>query len=72
MTMLSIEIALKRRIPDREGRGCFLCKWILEDLEKNGRLTETEKDNIGWPTSFPPEAKRKHLELEGIPLDAGL
>lgn len=64
--------ALKKRVPDKKGRGCFLCKWILEDLQKHGKLTETWKDGAGWATSFPPEAKRKHLELEGIPLDAGL
>lgn len=62
--------ALKKRVPGKQGRGCFLCKWILEDLKENGKLTETWKDNNGWSTSFPPEAKRKHMELERIPLDA--
>lgn len=64
--------ALKKRVPDKHGRGCFLCKWILEDLKENGKLTETWKDASGWSTSFTPEAKRKHMELERIPLDAGL
>jgi hypothetical protein len=65
-----LETALKARVPDKKGRGCFLCKWILEDLLKNGELTETRKDATGWPTSFTPEAKKNHLRLERIPLDS--
>lgn len=48
---------------------CFLCKWIFEDLEKHGQLTD-------WPPNvnlaeklFPAKAKEAHLALEKIPLD---
>jgi len=47
---------------------CWLCDWILKDLEKNGKLT-------GWPydfndkSNFPPESKILHLEVERISVD---
>jgi len=56
---------LRSQIPDgSDGVGCAPnCKWILEDLEKNGRLT-------GWPfdafgkSDFPVSAKLRHIALE--------
>ena len=47
---------------------CFLCRWILEDIEKNGKLTN------GYPPQgtycldplFPAEAKLQHLGVEGL------
>lgn len=51
---------LKKRIPVGEGPGCFLCKWIYEDLEKNERLT-------GYPNGdFPETGKYKHLKVEDM------
>lgn len=44
---------------------CFLCKWILEDLEKHGELTKHPTDSMGQAV-FPIEGKQKHLILEGL------
>lgn len=49
---------LKARIPVADGPGCFLCKWIYEDIEKNGNLTG-QRD-------FPEAGKHRHLQLEGM------
>jgi hypothetical protein len=49
---------LKAHIPVEDGPGCFLCKWIYEDLEKNGNLTG-QRD-------FPEAGKVRHLQLEGM------
>lgn len=52
----------------RRVHGCFLCKWILQDLTDHGKLT-------GWPydyndkPNFPPESKLAHLEVERISID---
>ncbi len=42
---------------------CFLCKWIREDFEANGKLTGLPYDYTGKEI-FPVEAKINHLELE--------
>lgn len=47
---------------------CFLCKWILEDLLANGKLTGYPIDGNGAGT-FPVDAKRKHLTLEAKSVD---
>lgn len=45
-----------------KAKGCFLCRFILEDFAKNGKLT-------GWPNdifekgTFPIEAKIRHIEI---------
>lgn len=49
---------LKDRIPVNDGPGCFLCKWIYEDLETSGNLTG-QRD-------FPETGKYQHLKLEGM------
>lgn len=49
---------LKNRIPVDDGPGCFLCKWIYEDLEANGNLTGKR--------DFPESGKYRHLQLEGM------
>jgi hypothetical protein len=49
---------LKARMPVGDGPGCFLCKWIYEDLEKNGNLTGARE--------FPEGAKQVHLKLEEL------
>jgi len=59
---------LRRRAPDRSGRGCFCCGLILEDIEKNGKLTGYPLDAMGSGT-FPVAGKRRHLELELMSLD---
>ena len=49
---------------------CFLCKWILKDLDDHGKLT-------GWPydyndkPDFPVESKLLHLQVEPITVDIG-
>ncbi len=55
---------LKAKLRDRVDK-CFLCKWILGDLEKNGTLTKSypELCSDGKPL-FPVEGKTEHLYLE--------
>lgn len=52
---------LKARIPVDDGPGCWLCKWIFEDLEKNQTLTDHPKGH-----SFGVPGKYRHLQLEGM------
>lgn len=64
------EARVKRReaiIAGLEGRApkCFLCKWILEDIRLNGKLTGYPKDAMGGAV-FPREGKVKHIQLEGF------
>ena len=46
---------------------CFLCKFISEDLDKNGKLTGYPL-SWGGDATFPVDGKMKHLKLEGIVL----
>lgn len=52
--------AIRARLPK-----CFLCKWLLEDIESNGKFTGYPIDYNGKP-EFPVEGKIAHLELEGF------
>jgi hypothetical protein len=55
---------LKLRSPVGDGSGCAPnCKWILEDLEKNGRLTGYPSNAMGGGT-YPVEGKILHLAVE--------
>jgi len=48
--------------------GCFLCRWIAEDLEANGKLTDDYKnhpDGADKPI-FPVGARKVHLKLEEL------
>lgn len=58
---------LRARAPNADGPGCFLCGWILGDLEKNGTLTKgyPEICTDGKP-QFPIEGKLAHLVVEGF------
>jgi hypothetical protein len=62
---------LKEQLKGRSERlpetGCFLCRWILQDLEKHGRLTDVwpEKNHDG-SVLFPATGKVAHLKLEGF------
>lgn len=44
---------------------CFLCRWIQEDFQQNGKLTGYPHDYNDKP-EFPIEGKIGHLELEGF------
>jgi hypothetical protein len=48
---------------------CFLCKWIAEDLRKNGKLTGYPEDGMGAGT-FPATGKEKHIAIERALLKA--
>ena len=55
---------LKENLRKREP-GCFLCKWILLDLEANKKLKGWNLDQFGKPI-FPREGELAHLKIEGI------
>ena len=57
-----------KRIAGPEVNRCFLCKWIMEDLRINGRLTGYPTDHSG-SAGFPVVGKLRHLELEQASLD---
>ena len=42
---------------------CYLCRWILEDVKANGKLTGYPFDYNSQP-QFPVSGKIRHLELE--------
>ena len=48
---------------------CFLCKWILENLEESGKLTGYPLAHDGVPV-FPRVGMLEHLRLEGFLLPA--
>lgn len=58
---------LAGRIRELPERGCFLCRWILEDLERHGKLTDVwpEKNHDG-SVLFPAKGKLNHIWLEGF------
>jgi len=47
---------------------CFLCKWIEQDLQLNGKLTDWPFDSND-KGQFPTYGKLGHLELEKASLD---
>lgn len=47
---------------ESKNKGCFLCKFILEDYAKNGKLTGHPND-IFEKGTFPVEAKIRHIEI---------
>lgn len=56
----AIIVGLEARAPK-----CFLCKWILEDIRKNGTFTGYPLDYVNQPV-FPRDGKLKHIMLEGF------
>jgi hypothetical protein len=55
-----IKAALRKRAPV-----CFLCKWTLQDLEANGKLTDWPPVTTGpGGGQFPWKGKLAHLWLE--------
>lgn len=63
-----IKELLRKRVPkDEDSPGCFLCKWILLDLEAHGgKLKGWDLDLFGKPV-FSKGGEIAHLKLEGIP-----
>lgn len=59
---------LRVRAPkDENSPGCFMCKWILLDLEANGgKLKGWNMDIFGKPV-FAKQGEIAHLKLEGFP-----
>jgi hypothetical protein len=57
---------LRQRAPT-----CWLCGWILADLEDDGKLTGWWKDVEGKPI-FPRSGELNHLRLEGIQVGEGV
>jgi hypothetical protein len=63
-----VEITLSERTRDflvQRAANCFLCAWVLKDLEKNGKLTNSPLDHTG-SAMFPRTGKESHLKLEGL------
>ena len=61
---------LRSRSPKTpDGPGCAPnCKWILEDLEKHGKLTGYPLDGLGGAT-YPVDGKLRHIAIElGFPI----
>ncbi len=56
---------LRKRVPNADGIGCILCKWILGDLLDNGKLSGTFPD-AHKQSMFPRSGELAHLQLEGI------
>lgn len=52
-----------REFLERKAFGCFLCRWILRDINEEKRLTGWPLDSFGKP-EFPVIAKLHHLALE--------
>ncbi len=60
--------ALRGRVPDGQGVGCFLCQWIVLDFEKNGKLTDFPYDSNNKGL-FPYLGKIAHIRFEAPRLD---
>jgi len=63
-----LKTVLRARVPkDEDSPGCFLCKWILLDLEAHdGKLKGWNLDLFKQPI-FPRSGEIAHLKIEGIP-----
>lgn len=63
----TLKVELRKRVSkDEDSPGCFLCKWILLDLEAHGgKLKGWSLDSLNKP-SFPRDGEIAHLKLEGI------
>ena len=48
----------------KEAPKCFILRWILEDLEETGEVTDKPYDYAGT-SMCPVKAKRRHLVLHG-------
>lgn len=57
-----------RVVADQMKEICFLCRWILEDLRLNGKLTDWPFDSND-KGQFPASGKVRHLELEQMSLE---
>lgn len=64
----TIKNLIRQRAPkDGDSFGCFLCRWILLDLEAHGgKLKGWNLDMFGKPV-FQRDGEIAHLKLEGIP-----
>ena len=61
-----VKNAVRKRTPkDDDSPGCFMCKWILLDLEAHGKLMGWNLDQFNKPI-FPREGELAHLKIEGI------
>lgn len=61
MTSKMPPVTVPRKVLQERAKVCYLCKWILEDLEKNGKATAYPLD---WERNglFPVDGKRYHLQ----------
>lgn len=67
MTLTDLKVELLARAPNAAGEGCFPCRWILEDLDAHGQLTDAEDQHSdGGKPMFPKKSKLAHLKLEKI------
>jgi hypothetical protein len=61
------ELLRKRAPKDGDAPQCFMCRWILLDLEANaGKLKGWNMDFFNQPI-FPKKGEIAHLKLEGFP-----
>ena len=58
--MTDLEIVL---VAKQHQNTCFLCRWTVEDFEKNGKLTGYPNDFMDAGT-FPRSGKENHAKLE--------
>jgi|SoiMethySBSTD1v2_1073268.scaffolds.fasta_scaffold5273654_2 hypothetical protein len=62
----AVKVEVRKRVPkDEDSPGCFMCKWIMLDLEANGKLKGWNLDQFGKPI-FSREGELAHLKIEGI------
>lgn len=47
---------------------CFMCRWILEDINLHGKLNGGPKDHSG-ASQFPVYGQERHLAIERATLD---
>lgn len=53
--------------PEGNQVGCFVCRLVLEDLVKHGKLTDKHPEkSFDGSTAFPALSKKIHLGLEGF------
>lgn len=71
MTLTELKVELLQRSLNAAGEGCFLCRWVLEDLDAHGKLTDgNDQHSEAGKGMFPKKAKLAHLKLEKIDVPA--
>lgn len=62
--MARISQATKVVVEQKAAAGCFMCKWALEGMEKQGSAWALRDFAKKWDVSYPATAQEYHIRQE--------